>query len=109
MQPPSNARGDLAFARRAAADIVAFALMIMTTRRTLGLNRLQYPAISIPRLRIMALAGELDANSKPKVCGAAAQAFVALTQANYQSYSGKGILPDDLEGGTSGRRACGLE
>jgi hypothetical protein len=96
-QPPSNAQGDLAFARRAAADIVAFALMIHDDSPHPRPQSAAIPGYFYSPLRIVALAGELDANSKPRVCGAAAQAFVALTQANYQSYSGKGILPDDLE------------
>ena len=48
-------------------------------------------------LRILAFGAELDGDDKPRICGAAAQAFVATTQGDYRAFPGKGQLPDDLE------------
>ncbi len=94
---PAAAQGDLQFARRAAADIVAAELLVHEGTSHPHLDSSPVDGYLYPSLRILALAGELDGEEKPLICGAAAETFVQVTQVAFQAFAGKGILPDDME------------
>jgi hypothetical protein len=94
---PSNVRQDLHFARRAAADIVAVVLLVHEGSAHPPIDASPVDGYLYPALRILALAGELDGDAKPIVCGAAAETFVQTTQMAFQALPGNGILPDDLQ------------
>jgi hypothetical protein len=96
-QTPAAEQGDLVFARRAAADIVSFARLIHDPSPHPRPDTTAVPGYLYPALRMLALAGELDATDKPRLCGGAAEAFVVAIQADYRGYPGNGILPDDLQ------------
>jgi hypothetical protein len=88
---------DIAFARRAAADIIALALLIHDGTAAAKPDSTPIDGYFYPPLRMLLLAGELDADSRPRLCGAAAETFVQVTQLDFRAFSGNGILPDDLQ------------
>jgi hypothetical protein len=94
---PEAQQPDLLFSRRAAADIVAVALLLHEDSAHQRLDATPVEGYLYPPLRILALAGELDGEEKPRICGAAAETFVQTTQAAFRAFAGKGILPDELE------------
>ncbi len=90
-------QADLAFARRSAADILAFILLVRDGSAHPRPSASPVDGYLYPPLRILAFGAELDGEDRPRICGAAAQAFVATTQGDYRAFPGKGQLPDDLE------------
>jgi hypothetical protein len=94
---PDAGHADLSFARRAAADIVAVVLLLHGDFAHQRLDATPVDGYLYPPLRILALAGELDGEERPLICGAAAETFVQTTQAAFRAHAGNGILPDDLE------------
>ena len=84
--------------RRAAADIVATILLTHTDapggRAAFVMNR----AYLYPPMRILALAGEMNAGAPgPMVCGGAAESLVEAAQQTYRAQPGDGIMPDEME------------
>ena len=89
---------DLAFARRAAADIVAALIFAKPIPNTKG------PVVTVdanylyPPLRIIALTADLSALSgQVTICGGAAEILVQATQQAFDDYPGNGIMPDEIE------------
>jgi hypothetical protein len=90
--------GDQEFVRRAAADVISTILLthndVLSGRPLFRLN----DAYLYPPLRILALAGEMNAGGPgPMVCGGAAENLVEASQQTYRVQPGNGMMPDEME------------
>ena len=90
--------GDQEFVRRAAADVVSTMLLTRidasTARPLFQIN----DAYLYPPVRMLALAGEMNAGEPgPMVCGGAAESLVEAAQLTYRAQPGKGLMPDEME------------
>jgi hypothetical protein len=96
--PPLTTVTDQSFARRASADIVS-AVLLSHEVNTSGRQVFRIiDGYLYPPLRIIALAGEMNAGEPgPTICGGAAENLVEAAQQTFRAVPGNGLMPDEME------------
>jgi hypothetical protein len=98
LQSGTLSANDQEFVRRAAADIISSLLLSHTDAPSGRPAFVMDRAYLYPPMRIMALAGEMNAGAPgPMVCGGAAESLVEAAQQTYKAQPGNGMMPDDME------------